>query len=175
MERVQRIFEKTKSGMIIFIHILYEFMKCRFDRVRDFYARHKPKLFLYIHTGHFRDVLNWWHVKPKSINKIAISSKPSQESLTSTNGNTNQEFSSKFFAILHQISKNDQMSAKILKLNHIQLTDYEYHVDPCNCCDECKLVNDEQSGRIDRFKRAIMILRQRNPFKMSKNVECIIR
>ena len=175
MERVKRIFEKMKSKIFILIHFVYEFMKYRTVRVRDFYTKYKPKLVGFIRTGYLRNVWNWWYVKPKSINKIAISNKPSQESMTSSNGNTNQAFSSKFFAVLHQISKNDQMSAKILQLNHIQLTDYEYHVDPCNCCDECKLVNEEQSGRIDRFKRAIMILRQRNPFKMSKNIDCIIR
>ena len=175
MERIERFFVKMKSALFLLIHMAYKILKYRFIRVHDFYTKYQPKYNIFTHIRYIRNVWDWWYVKPKTINKIAISSKASIESMTSTNGNTNQEFSSKFFAVLHQISKHDQMSAKILQLNHIQLTDYEYHVDPCNCCDECKLVNEEQSGRIDRFKRAIMILRQRNPFKMSKNIDCIIR
>ena len=175
MERIESIYRRIKSRTFILFQMALEFFKYTSSHLINFYTKYQHKFGLSNHTGYLRKISNWWYVKPKTINKIAISSKPSLESVTPTNGNTNQEFSSTFFAVLHQISKHDQMSAKILQLNHIQLTDYEYHVDSCNCCDECKLVNEEQSGRIDRFKRAIMILRQRNPFKMSKNVDCIIR
>ena len=108
----------------------------------------------------------------KRFSKLSISSKkPSPNA----NCNTNQLVSPTFLAVLHQISINDPISAKILGLNQIHLTDYENHIEQCNCCDECKLANEEKSQRPERFKTAMMILRQRNPFRMSKSIDCIIR
>ena len=41
MERVKRIFEKMKSKIFILIHFVYEFMKYKTVRVRDFYTKYK--------------------------------------------------------------------------------------------------------------------------------------
>ena len=108
----------------------------------------------------------------KRFSRLSISSKqPSQNA----NYNKDQLVSPTFLAVLHQISMNDPISAKILGLNQIHLIDYENHIEQCACCDECTLANEEKSQRPDRFKTAMMILRQRNPFRMSKSIDCIIR
>ena len=108
----------------------------------------------------------------KRFSRLSISSK---QPPPNANCNKAPLVSSTFLAVLHQISINDPISAKILGLNQIHLIDYENHIEQCNCCDECKLANEEKSQRPDRFKTAMMILRQRNPFRMSKSIDCIIR
>jgi len=172
MEQMERLYSKTKLKGILLLNLLLGNVKYMFFQTVNFSSQYSQKFALMTHILKF---LNWWNVKPKTIKKITISSKPSPEQKATNSNCTNEDFSSTFFAILHQISKNDTMSAKILALNHIYLRDYEYHIDQCNCCDECKLAHEERSGRTERFKRAMMILRQRNPFKMSKSIDCIIR
>ena len=175
MEQMERLHSRIKLKGILLINFLLQSVKYIFFQTTSFFIQYSSKFPLPIHSGHIHKFLNWWKAKPRTINKITISSKPSPEQRASNANGTSAEFSSAFFAALHQISKNDTMSAKILALNHIHLRDYEYHIDQCNCCDECKLAHEERSGRIDRFKRAMMILRQRNPFKVSKSIDCIIR
>ena len=175
MEQMERLYYKIKLKGLLLLNIVLEKIKCIFFQTINFSAQYSHKLVLLTQTGHIFKFLNWWKVKPKTIKKITISSKPLSEQNASNANCTNENFSSTFFAVLHQISKNDTMSAKILALNHIYLRDYEYHIDQCNCCDECKIVHEERSGRTERFKRAMMILRQRNPFKMSKSIDCILR
>ena len=108
----------------------------------------------------------------KRFSRLSVSSK---QTSPNANCNRNHLVSPKFLAILHQISINDPISAKILGLNQIHLIDYENHIEQCACCDDCTLANEEKSQRPDRFKTAMMILRQRNPFRMSKSIDCIIR
>ena len=175
MEKKERLFSKLKLRGILTLNVLLEFVKYFYFQIINFSTKYSHKFAILTHTGHIFQFLNWWKVKPKTIKKITISSKPSSEQTASNANCTHEDFSSTFFAVLHQISKNDTMSAKILALNHIHLRDYEYHIDQCNCCDECKLAHEERSERTERFKRAMMILRQRNPFKMSKSIDCVLR
>ena len=108
----------------------------------------------------------------KRFSRLSISSKQPSPNASC---NKSRLISPTFLAVLHQISMNDPISAKILGLNQIHLIDYENHIEQCACCDECTLANEEKSQRPDRFKTAMMILRQRNPFRMSKSIDCIIR
>lgn len=173
MEQIEIHLARTKLKLFFLLKTFLEYVKYLLTQIFVFFEKNVNISNPFILASLIKKILNWRRAKPKMIKRIAVSSKPSMEEMTSNNGT--QYFSSRFFAVLHQISKHDPLSAKILALNHIHLADYEYHIDPCNCCDECKLANEERSARTERFKRAMMILRQRNPFKMSKSIDCIIR
>ena len=171
MEQTGEMSHTIKVKLVLIVQTMIELVTYISSQAVKFFTENS-KFGTFMHNVSLRVFSNWWHVKPRTINKISISSKQSYQERAPNN---TQQFSSTFFAILHQITKHDTMSSKILALNHIRLTDYDYHIDQCSCSDECRLSQEERNGRTERFKRAMMILRQRNPFKMSKSVDCIIR
>ena len=164
-------FNKFKVKLILIMHTIITLIETVSYQTLIFIKENITNFDNFIRSVNSQAVLNWWRVQPNTSSKITISSRQSSGEEPST---YTKQYSSTFFAILHQIIKHDPIAAKILELNYIRLTDHEYHIDQCNC-DECKLAQEARNGRDERIKRSMMILRQRNPFKMAKNIECIIR
>ena len=175
MEETERLLNHLKVKVLLRMYTIATFVKVALSHVTLLFTptMHIAKGFL---NKINLQVLyrSWWAVETQTNHKITISSENSSTENNASLVDSFQQYSPTFLAILHQIEKHDAISAKILASNGVDLTDCEYHQDKCSC-DQCSDTQEQRSGRIERFKSAMMILRKRNPFRIAKNVQCIIR